>query len=54
VQNDAEISALEKKIKEFFAQINDYRTKIDETTDSAAATPPVSANSNSWCRMEQQ
>lgn len=38
VQNDAEISALEKKIKEFFAQINDYRTKIDETTNSAAAT----------------
>ncbi len=38
VQNDAEISALEKKIKEFFTQINDYRTKIDETTDSAAAT----------------
>lgn len=38
VQNDAEISALEKKIKEFFTQINDYRAKIDETTDSAAAT----------------
>lgn len=38
VQNDAEISALETKIKEFFTQINDYRTKIDETTDSAAAT----------------
>lgn len=36
VQNDAEISALEKKIKEFFTQINDYRTKIDETSDSAA------------------
>lgn len=38
VQNDAEISALEKKIKEFFTQINAYRTKIDETTDSAATT----------------
>jgi hypothetical protein len=38
VQNDAEISALEKKIKEFFTQINDYRTKIDETSDSAATT----------------
>lgn len=44
VQNDAEISALEKKINEFFTQINDYRTKIDATTDSASTT--VTNNTN--------
>lgn len=38
VKNDAEISALEKKTSEFFAQINEYRTKIDATTENAAAT----------------
>ena len=33
--SNAEVSAFEKKIKEFYAQIDEYRTKISTTSDDA-------------------